>query len=58
MASYILTNEAVNDLSGTWNYTYEVDTENQADKYYNMLFEYCQDLADKMSLRKPYDEIN
>ena len=58
MASFILTNKAVDDLSGIWNYTYEIWSEKQADKYYNMLFEYCQELADKISLGKNYDEIN
>jgi toxin ParE1/3/4 len=58
MASFILTNKAVDDLSGIWNYTYEVWSEKQADKYYNMLIEYCQELADKISLGKNYDEIN
>ena len=58
MASYILTNKAVDDLSGIWNYTYEVWSEKQADKYYNMLLEFCQDLADKISFGKSYDEIN
>ncbi len=37
MASYILTNKAVNNLSGIWNYMYEVWLEIQADKYYNLL---------------------
>lgn len=58
MADYILSNKAVDDLSGIWNYTYDVWSEKQADKYYKMLLEYCQELADKPSLGKNYDEIN
>ena len=40
MAKYILTNRAVDDLSEIWTYTYDVWSEKQADKYYNMLLEY------------------
>jgi toxin ParE1/3/4 len=58
MANYVLTNKAVDDLSGIWNYTYNVWSEKQADKYYKMLLESCQELADKPGLGKNYDEIN
>ncbi len=58
MANYILTNKAVDDLSEIWNYTYDVWSEKQADKYYNMLLEYCKELADKPGLGKNYNEIN
>jgi toxin ParE1/3/4 len=58
MADYILTNKAIDDLSGIWNYTYDVWSEKQADKYYKMLLEYCQELADKPGLGKNYHEIN
>lgn len=33
MPKYILTNKAVEDLSTIWNYTFEVWSETQADKY-------------------------
>lgn len=46
MASYILTNKAVEDLSKIWDYTFEVWSEVMADKYYTMLLDSCQDLAD------------
>jgi toxin ParE1/3/4 len=58
MADYVLTNKAVDDLSGIWNYTCDVWSERQADKYYKMLLECCQELADKPGLGKNYDEIN
>lgn len=58
MANYVLTNKAVDDLSNIWNYTCEIWSENQADKYYNMLLDYCQDLANTPTLGKVYDEIN
>ena len=58
MANYILTNKAVDDLSEIWDYTYDVWSEKQADKYYNILLEYCQELADNPSLGKNYNEID
>ncbi len=58
MAKYKLTNKAVEDLSIIWDYTYEVWSENQADKYYFELLEDCKELAENQSLGKNYDEIN
>ena len=58
MANYILTRKAVEDLSKTWDYTFEVWSESQADKYYYMLLDCCQDLADIKSSGKHYSEIN
>ena len=57
MAKYILTNNAVEDLSKIWDYTYEVWSENQADKYYFELLGDCQELAENQSLGKNYNEI-
>jgi len=57
MASYVLTNKAVADLSKIWDYTYEVWSENQADKYYFKLLDDCQEIAENQSLGKNYDSI-
>jgi toxin ParE1/3/4 len=57
MASYILTNQAVQDLSKIWEYTFEVWSETQADKYYQMLCESFQELADGKVSGKNYAEI-
>jgi len=57
MGSYSLTNKALEDLSKIWDYTFEVWSENQADKYYYMLLETCQDLADDVLIGKLYSEI-
>jgi toxin ParE1/3/4 len=57
MAKYRFTNNAVEDLSSIWNYTYETWSENKADKYYEMLINFCQQLADKPFLGKPYEQI-
>jgi toxin ParE1/3/4 len=57
MAKFLLTNKAVEDLSQIWDYTYEVWTENQADKYYESLIEACQEISDNPSIGKSYYEI-
>jgi len=57
MASYELTNKAVADLNGIWEYTLENWSEDQADRYYDMLLDICQDIADNPELGKNYDGI-
>jgi toxin ParE1/3/4 len=58
MASYTLTNKAVLDLSAIWTYTVDTWSERQADKYYFMLLDACQDLADGKVAGRNYPEIN
>jgi len=58
MAKYKLTNKAVEDLSKIWDYTFEVWSERQADKYYKSLISNCQEIADNPHLGKNYSEIN
>jgi toxin ParE1/3/4 len=58
MANYIITNKAVDDLTKIWDYTYEVWSENQADKYYFELLDDCQQLADNIIFGKKYNEIS
>jgi len=57
MAEYQLTNKAVEDLNNNWNYTFDEWSEEQADKYYEMLLDNCQTLADNPSLGRNYDGI-
>lgn len=57
MAKFSLTNKAVQDLNGIWIYTFENWSEKQADKYYQMLLNTCQEVADNQSLGKNYEEI-
>jgi len=47
MARYFLSKKAIEDLSGIWNYHLETWSEDQADKYYNMLIAVCQQLSDE-----------
>lgn len=57
MARYELTNKAVTDLNEIWEFTLEYWSENQADRYYEMLLDICQDIADNPELGKNYDGI-
>jgi toxin ParE1/3/4 len=58
MAEYKLTNKAVEDLAKIWEYSFEAWSENQADKYHEMLISNCQEIADNSNLGKTYDRIN
>ena len=58
MAKFHLTNKALEDLSKIWEYTYEVWSENQADKYYELLLDACRELAKNPKVGKNYDHIN
>lgn len=57
MSEFKLTNKAVEDLSAIWDYTFDKWSEKQADKYYKMLLENCQDIADNPNLGRNYEEI-
>ena len=57
MAKYFLTNKAVEDLSKIYEYTYEFWSENQADKYYEELINFCQLLAENQMIGRIYTEI-
>ena len=58
MAKYKLTNEAVADLSKIWEYTYEVWSEKQADKYYDILILNCEEIAENPDLGQIYEGIS
>jgi toxin ParE1/3/4 len=57
MAAFNLTNKAVEDLSRIWNYTFDKWSENQADRYFKLLLENCQDIADNPDLGRNYDGV-
>lgn len=58
MANYFLSNRAADDLSKIWNYTFDVWSESQADKYYHLLVGCCKKLAEGKVSGKNYPEIN
>ncbi len=57
MAKFYLSNKAVEDLNGIWNYTVETWSENQAEIYYSLLIDSCQELANKPNQGKSYDVV-
>jgi len=57
MPEYKLTNKAVEDLSNIWEFTFEIWSEKQADKYYNSLISSCQEIANNPELGKEYQGI-
>jgi toxin ParE1/3/4 len=58
MAKYFLTHKAVDDLSKIWEYTYEAWSENQADKYYQLLIETCREISKSPDIGENYSEIS
>ncbi len=57
MTQFKLTNKAVEDLSKIWDYTFEVWSERQADKYYESLISNCKEIAENPDLGKIYKGI-
>lgn len=57
MAKFYLTNKAVEDLGEIWNYTVNIWSENQAEIYYSLLIDSCQEIANKPNLGKLYDVV-
>ena len=57
MGKYFLTNKAVDDLTEIWNYTIEEWSEQQADKYYQILIDNCKEIAKNPDLGKKYEGI-
>ncbi len=58
MSEYKLTNKAVADLSKIWEYTFEIWSEKQADKYYNELITNCEEIAENPDSGKNYEGIS
>jgi toxin ParE1/3/4 len=57
MAKYKLTNKAVEDLTHVWDYTFDIWSEKQADKYFNLLLKNCQNIADDPKIGKKYEGV-
>lgn len=54
MADFQLTNKAVKDLTGIWEYTFREWSELQADRYYKLLMDSCRDIANNPNIGKEY----
>jgi toxin ParE1/3/4 len=57
MASFRFTKKATKDLAHIWNYTVDAWSENQADHYFHMLLDSCQNISDGRVYGKKYDGI-
>jgi len=57
MADYTLTNKAVEDLTGIWEYSTESWSESQAEKYYLLLVQTFRKLAISPGLGNKYKSI-
>ena len=57
MATYKLTNKAIDDLTHIWNYTTDKWSENQADIYYQMLIDNFNEVAHNPDIGKIYSGI-
>ena len=55
MATFSFTHKALDDLIDIWDYTLEEWSENQAQKYYNLIMDSCLSLANNPQLGKSYD---
>src|ERR1035437_9862994 len=58
MASFVLSNKAVDNLESIGNYTFDIWSENQADQYYYMLLDNCNSVASNRHLGKIYSGVH
>ena len=57
MASYVFSNQAVDDLSSIWQYTSSNWSEQQADKYYFLLINACEKIAQGQLIARRYHRL-
>ncbi len=57
MARYHFTNRALEDLISIWDYTLKEWSENQAEKYYNLILASCEDLENNPQFGKSYEIV-
>jgi len=57
MSIYHFTNKALDDIIDIWDYTVEEWSQNQAEKYYDLIIASCIDLANNPQFGKPYKII-
>ena len=58
MAKYFLTKKAIEDLSGIWDYTYDIWSEKHADRYYELLLETFQKISKNPKIGSKYEQIS
>ena len=57
MAKYFLTKKAIEDISGIWDYTYDIWSEKHADRYYELLLDTFQKIARNPGIGRKYEQI-
>ena len=57
MARFQLTKKAVSDLAGIWEYTVDEWSEQQAERYYNLILDTCESISENPTIGKSYEEI-
>lgn len=57
MMRYKISNEAQNDLENIWLYTFENWSKEQADRYYNLILDEIEYLAENPDAEKDYSHI-
>jgi len=57
MGKYKISHKAIEDLSAIWEYTYYEWSESQADKYYWMLIDTCNEISENPEIGKVYSII-
>ena len=57
MGKYFLTHSSTDDINSIWNYTCTVWSESQADKYFDLLLNAFEAIAENPSVGKSYKEI-
>lgn len=57
MSKFLLTRKAVHDLEEIWDYTVKKWSENQAEIYYLLLIDSCNEIAKNPLMGKLYDVV-
>lgn len=57
MASYHLTHKAVEDITNIWGYTVNIWSEQQAEKYYNLLINSFTRILENPFIGIKYEEV-
>ena len=54
---YLISRQAVNDLNDIWTYTFHKWSKEQADRYYRLIIDEIEFIADHFMLGKAVDEV-
>lgn len=58
MANYFLTKKALEDLTGIWDYSYDLWSEKHADRYYELLLESFMKICENPGIGRKYEQIS